>query len=446
MNGSDEDGPEPAYEPGRSPFQHKDRKPVLQRTFPVSEHLPTYRRRPFFRDAVAGLTVGALAIPSAMAYAQLIGVPPVNGLYVLLLPLVAYALLGSSRQLIIGPEAGISGMMAAALVGLGGGDPHRLVALASFTALMVGAFFIAARLLRLGWLADYFSRAVLVGYLHGIVFVVVVGQLSKLVGLPSGANKALPQLKYLITHLGDIERASVLVGVTSVVAVLLLKRFLPKWPAALVVVVVGIIVSAAADLEAHGVAIVGHIPSGLPNVTIPSVSATDIRHLLPVAVGVFLVSFCDSILTARSFAGRHNQHVDADQELIALGVANLVSGVTQGFTPSASGSRTAMNDQMGARTQVAGFASVLLVAIVLLFFTAPMEYLPTPLLAALIVTAALSIVDPNAWRSLAAAGPRSGRDCGHHDDRRHRLRHPARAHCRGCTVDHRDRRPRRPSA
>jgi len=404
MNEPEESGAEPAYGPGQSPFRHKVKKPVIQRTFPVSEHLSTYRRRPFLRDAVAGLTVGALAIPSAMAYAQLIGVPPVYGLYVLLLPLVAYAALGSSRQVIIGPEAGISGMLGAALVGLGAGDPSKLVALASFTALMVGGLFLAARLFRLGWIADYFSRAVLVGYLHGIVFVLVVAQLGKLVGLPAGAKGALPQLAYFVTHLGDIEPASFVVGVSSMVAVLLLKRFLPRWPGALIVVVAGIIVSAAADLQAHGVAVVGTIPSGLPSVTIPSVSGTDIRHLLPVAIGVFLVSFCDSILTARSFAGLHNQNIDANQELTALGVANLVSGVTQGFTPSASGSRTAVNDQMGARTQVAGFVSVVLVAIVLVFFTTPMEYLPTPLLGALIVTAALSIVDPDAWRSLAASG------------------------------------------
>ena len=339
-----------------------------------------------------------------MAYAQLIGLPPVFGLYVLLLPLVAYAVLGSSRQVIIGPEAGISGMLGAALVGLGGGDPTRLVALASFTASMVGAFFLVARLARLGWLADYFSRAVLVGYLHGIVFVLVVGQLGKLVGIPAGAKNAIPQLAYFVTHLGDIELASLVVGVSSVAAVLLLKRFLPRRPGALIVVVVGIIISAAVDLEAHGVAVVGPIPSGLPAVKIPSVSGTDVRHLLPVALGVFLVSFCDSILTARLFAGRHNQNVDANQELTALGVANLVSGMTQGFTPSASGSRTTVNDQMGARTQIAGFISVVLVAVVLLFLTEPMQYLPTPLLAALIVTAALGIVDPAAWRSLAASG------------------------------------------
>jgi MFS superfamily sulfate permease-like transporter len=189
-----------------------------------------------------------------------------------------------------------------------------------------------------------------------------------------------------------------------VVTVTVMRRVAPRLPMALVVVVIGIAVSEAADLEAHGVDVVGPIPAGLPKFQIPSASAADVRHLLPVAIGVFLVSFADSILTARSYAGQHDQHVDANQELVALGMANIASSVTQGFTPSASGSRTAVNDQMGARTQIAGLFSVALVAIVLLFLTGPMQYLPTPVLAALIVTAAIGIIDPNAWRSLAASG------------------------------------------
>jgi SulP family sulfate permease len=400
----EETGPAGAYESGESPFLRKAKKPALQRTFPVTEHLPKYRRRRFVRDLTAGLTVGALAIPSSMASAELIGVPPVFGLYVLLLPLIAYAALGSSRQVIIGPEAGVAAMLGAALVGLGGGDPTTLAALASITALLVGGCFVVARLLRLGWIADYFSRAVLIGYLHGICVVLIVGQLGKLTGVPSGEDKTIPQLAHAITHLGDIHGASFVVGLVALVSVLLLGRFVPKWPGALIVVVGAIIVSAAVDLAAHGVAVVGDIPPGLPRITIPSVSGADIGHLLPVALGVFFVSFADSILTARSFAGRHNQNVDANQELLALGVANLAAGVSQGFSPSASGSRTAVNDQMGARTQMAGLISVALVVAVLLFLTAPMEYLPSPVLAALIVAAAIGIVDPAGWRSLAASG------------------------------------------
>ena len=393
-----------SYDSEHPPFVADAQRPALQRTFPVAQNLPSYRRKPFVRDLTAGLTVGALAIPSAMAYAELIGIPPVYGLYVLLLPLVAYALLGSSRQVIIGPEAGISGMLGASLIGLGGGDPAKVVALASATALLVGGCFVVARLIRLGWIADYFSRAALIGYLHGIVVVLVVGQLGKLTGVASGESEAIPQFVHFVTNLGQIHIASLAVGLVGLAAILVLQRVAPRLPTALVVVVLSIVVSALADMKSHGVAVVGDIPRGLPGFSLPSVSGGDLGRLAPVAVGVFLVSYADSILTARSFAGQHNQNVDANQELLALGIANVAAGFTHGFTPSASGSRTAVNDQMGARTQIAGLISVGLVAVVLMFLTAPIEYLPSPILAVLIITAAIGIVDPGGWRSLAASG------------------------------------------
>jgi high affinity sulfate transporter 1 len=369
----------------------------------VAATLPDYDGRPFVRDLAAGLTVGALAIPSAMAYAELVGVPAVNGLYVLLLPLVAYAVFGSSRQVIIGPEAGVAAMLGTALAGMAVG-PEELAPLAAAAALLTGAAFMLARILRLGWIADYFSRAVLVGYLHGIVVVVIAGQLGKLTGNPSGEQDPIPQIVHFVTHLGDTHGMTLAVGVAALVVVLTLRRVAPRLPAALIVVVIAIAVSYVMDLEERGVAVLDAIPSGMPSLQLPEVAAGDLVELLPIALGVFVVSFADSILTARSYAGRHNQHVDANQELFALGAANLTAGITTGFSPSASGSRTAVNDQLGARTQIAGMMSVLFVVVVLLFLTEPMAYLPSSVLAALIVSAAIGIVDVDAWRSLATAG------------------------------------------
>ncbi|MGH9279590.1 MAG: SulP family inorganic anion transporter, partial [Acidimicrobiales bacterium] len=397
-------GDAPVPDGDRSPFKRRAAQPWLHQVVPVSAHLPKYRRPALARDLAAGLTVGALAIPSAMAYAELVGVPAVNGLYVLLLPVVAYAAFGSSRQLSLGPEAGVAAMLGAGLVPFTGGDPARALPLAAVVALLVGACYAVARLFRLGWIADYFSVAVLIGYLHGIAVVLVVGQLGKLTGVTTGETETLPQLAHHLTHLGDIHALSAVLGGAALAIVLGLRRWSPRVPGSLIVLVAGIVISAAVDLASRGVAVVGPIPSGLPRFALPGATASDVLQMLPIAVGVFFVSFADSILTARAYAGKHNQSVDANQELLALGLANVAAGFTQGFTPSASGSRTAVNDQMGARTQLAGLFSVALAVAVLLFLTAPIEYLPSPLLGALIVAAAISLVTPARWKSLATAG------------------------------------------
>ena len=365
------------YGRGVSPFRPAARRPLLQRLVPVSEQLPGYGGGLLRRDLLAGVTVAALALPAAMAYGELTGLSPVAGLYCLLLPTVAYTLLGSSRQLIVGPEGSIAALVAAAVVPLAADDPERAASLASLLALLVGAVFLAARLVRLGWVADYFSRAVLIGYLHGVAAVLVIGQLGKLVGV------------------------TLAVGTVCLVALLGLRRLAPKLPGPLVVVVAAIAASAALDLAADGVAVVGEIPAGLPGLRLPAVDQGDTAALLPAALGIFPVSYCDEILTARSFAGRHGQHVRAETELAAMGGASLAAAISQGFPVGASGSRTAVNDQMGARTQLSGLLAAGVIAVVLLFLTEPMRYLPKATLGAVIVAAAIGLVNPDAWRGLA---------------------------------------------
>jgi SulP family sulfate permease len=389
----------------RSPFRPARPEPILTRAIPVTAELPRYRGPSAWRDAVAGVTVAALAIPSAMAYAEVAGVSPVNGLYALLLPVVAYALLGSSRQLSVGPEGSLATLVAAAILPLAvAGSPHA-AELAAMLAILVAICFAAAWVLRLGWIADYFSRPVLLGYIHGVAVVLVIGQLGKLLGLSIDAKDPLPQLWEVITELGSVSGATVAVSAVSLAALFGLRLLMPKLPAALLVVVAAIGLSWAFDFAAHGITVVGPIPSGLPSFEIPTPTFADIVRLLPAALGIFLVCYADEILTARSFAGKHHQNVRGSQELLAMGAANAAAGFTQGFSVGASGSRTAVNDDMGARSQIAGLFAAAAVAVILLFLTEPVQYLPKAVLGAVIVFAAVGLVDPQAWRALAAIDP-----------------------------------------
>ena len=397
------DGPR-HYDEGASPFRPKERPPLLARTIPVSTELTGYPRRNARYDLIAGVTVAALALPSAMAYAELAGLSPVAGLYALLLPAVAYAFLGSSRQLVVGPEGALALLVATSVAPLAAGDPASYAALAAMLAVLVGGIAVVGRIIRLGWVADYFSRSVLVGYLHGIAIVLVCGQLGKFFGVPIDANDPIPQLKEFFGELGQVHGLTTLVAVVSLGILLVLRWKLPKIPGALIVVVGGIVVSAAVGLADHGVATVGHIPSGLPSIRLPRVGVGKTLDLLPAAFGIFAVGFADAILTARSFAGRSGQHVDANQELLAFGAANVAAGFTQGFPVGASGSRTAVNDQIGGRTQVVGLVAAAVAALVLLFLTAPVAYLPKACLGAVIVAAAIGLVQPGDWRALAQAG------------------------------------------
>jgi sulfate permease, SulP family len=390
---------EPAYPEG-SPFEPAEQPPILERTVPVSQELPRYRPRHARSDLLAGVTVAALALPAAMAYGELAGLSPVNGLYALLLPAVLYVLLGSSRQLVIGPEGSLSALVAAAILPLAVAGSGEAVELAGALALLVAACFLAARALRLGWIADYFSRPVLVGYLHGVAVVLVVSQLGKLLGVDVDARNPIPQVAEVLRELLDTHGTTLLVGACALAVLLPLRYVAPRFPAALLVVGGAVAVSWWLDLEDRGVAVVGAVPSGLPSIAVPSPGASELVQLLPAAVGIFLVAFADEILTARSFAGKHHQHVRAPQELLALGAANAAAGFTQGMTVGASGSRTAVNDAMGVRTQLAGLGAVAAIVLILLFLTEPISYLPSAVLGAVIVSAAIGLVDRSAWRAL----------------------------------------------
>jgi MFS superfamily sulfate permease-like transporter len=260
---------EGAYEQ-ESPFRPPAKEPLFTRTIPIAAELPRYQAPSAGRDLLAGVTVGALALPAAMAYAELAGLSPVNGLYVLLLPVVAYALLGSSRQLVIGPEGTVATLVAAAVLPLALAGSPDAAELAAMLALLVTACFGIARLLRLGWIADYFSRPVLIGYIHGVAVVLVIGQLGKLFGLSIDARNPLSELWEIVRELGSASGPTVAVAAVALGILLALRFLAPRLPGALFVVVGAIGVSSALDLQAHGVAVVGPIPSGLPSVDVPS--------------------------------------------------------------------------------------------------------------------------------------------------------------------------------
>ncbi len=376
-----------------------------------------------------------------MAYGELAGVSPVNGLYALLLPTLVYVLLGSSRQLVIGPEGSISALVAAAILPLAAAGGAETFELAAALAVLVGGCFLAARVLRLGWLADYFSRPVLIGYLHGVAIVLVVSQLGKVLGLDIDARNPLPQIGEVVRELGETSGITLAVGAAALGILIPLRYVAGRFPAALVVVVGAIAVSWWLDLEEQGVAVTGNVPSGIPDLALPVPGGGDLFLLLPAAVGIFLVSFADEILTARSFAGKHGQHVRGEQEILAMGAANVAAGLTQGFPIGASGSRTAVSDSMGVRTQLAGVVAAGTILLILLFLTDPISYLPKAVLGAVIIAAAIGLVDPNAWRGALEYRPGGGHDCRRDHRRSRRSRRARGARVRRRALDRR----RRPS-
>ncbi|WP_345201632.1 SulP family inorganic anion transporter [Fodinibacter luteus] len=389
-----------AYQ-GRRAFASASRPPMTTRYVPFARSMSGYSGGRLRTDVIAGVTVAALALPSSMAYAELAGVPVSAGLYALLLPVLAYAFLGSAPRVVVGPEGTVALLVATALAPLAAAGSPEYAALAAMLAILVGAVFLLARVARLGWIADYFSQAVLVGYITGVAVVLILGQLGKLLGVSSDEDGAIREAVDVLAHLRDANGVTVVVSALSVALLVVAGRVNKRFPGALVLVVLGIAVSWALDLAEQGVSVTGEVPSGLPNLEVPDVSANDMATLAAAAVAVFLVAFSDSILTSRSFAARHHETVDANQELLAFGVVQLAAGASQGIPVGTSGSRTAVNDDMGATTQVSGIASAGTITVILLFLTGPIQYLPSAVLGAVIVYAAAKLIDVGQWRDLA---------------------------------------------
>ncbi len=380
------------------------------RWVPGLQVISSYRRQWLLKDVIAGVVLTTLLVPQGMAYAELAGLPPITGLYTSILCLLGYAAFGPSRILVLGPDSSLGPMIAATILPLmaANGDAKRAVALASVLAIMVAAIMILAAVAKLGFIADLISKPTMIGYMNGLALTILIGQLPKLLGFKVEADDLIQEITGFVKGLanGDAVPAAATVGIAAVVLIVVLQRWLPKVPAVLIAVVLAIAASTVFHLADHGVSLVGVLPKGFPPLTIPSVRLSDLGPLFAGALGIALVSLADTISTASAFAARTGQEVRGNGEMIGIGAANLAAGLFQGFPVSTSGSRTAVAERSGAKTQLAGVTGAALIILMIVLVPGLFRNLPQPALAAVVITAALSLADIPAtvrlWRQRKA--------------------------------------------
>ena len=370
----------------------------VQSWLPGIRLLRTYDLKNFSSDLVAGLSVAAVAIPIGIAYAQLAGAAPVVGIYSCLLAPLAYALFGSSRQLIVNPDAAACAIVAATALPMAAGDAAKYADLTITLTLLTGVLCIVAAVARLGVIANFLSRPILVGYLNGIAITIIVGQCGKLIGVQVGPAGVFRTLANLIKHVPEAHWTTMWLGLILLSGLILLKRFSPKVPGPLVAAAVSIAVVYLLRLERSGVQIIGSIPAGLPSPHLPSVALADLGPLVLGASTIVLVSFCSMMTTARGFATKNGYHIDANRDLFALGMCDLASGLSRGFVVSGADSRTAVADSAGGKTQLTSVVASAAIAVVLLFFTAPLAYLPSTALAAILISSSIALFDLTSLR------------------------------------------------
>ncbi|MGW4564949.1 SulP family inorganic anion transporter [Streptomyces sp. NPDC004561] len=367
------------------------------RAVPGVRALASYRREWLTKDLVAGIVLTTLLVPQGMAYAELAGLPPITGLYTSVLCLLAYAVFGPSKILVLGPDSSLGPMIAATVLPLlvSGGDPARAVALASTLAIMVAVVMLLASAARLGFIADLLSKPTMTGYMNGLALTILIGQLPKLLGFKVEAGSLVEECAGLVEKLaaGAVVPAAAAVGVAGIAVILVLQRLRPRIPAVLVMVLLAIAATTVFDLGAHGVGLVGVLPEGFPPLTLPHVRLDDLAPLAGGALGIALVSLADTISNASAFAARSGQEVRGNQEMAGIGAANLAAGFFQGFPVSTSGSRTAVAERAGARTQLTGVVGAVLITLMLVLLPGLFRDLPQPALAAVVITASLSLAD-----------------------------------------------------
>jgi high affinity sulfate transporter 1 len=370
---------------------------------PVVQTLRGYQRSWLPRDIVAGLVLTALLVPAGMGYAEASGLPAIYGLYATIIPLVVYAIVGPSRILVLGPDSSLAPLIAATVLPLAAGSEAEAVALAGMLAILSGFLCMLAALGRLGFMADLLSKPVRYGYMNGIALTVLLSQLPKLFGFSIDAEGVIPEARAFFRGVADGETntAALIIGVACLFVILAFKRWRPRIPGVLVAVVGATVAVGMFDLaQRYHVAVVGPLPKGLPSFAIPSVSATHLDALVAGAVGIALVSFADTSVLSRTFAIRGGYRVDPNQELVALGAANVAGGFFQGFSVSASSSRTPVAESAGAKTQVTGLVGALAIALMLLFFSNLVRNLPDSALAAVVISAAIGLIEVAGVRKL----------------------------------------------
>jgi sulfate permease, SulP family len=373
--------------------------PGLARYLPALGWLGGYRGRWLRGDLVAGVTAAAVVIPQAMAYATIAGLPVQAGLYVATVPMLVYALAGSSRPLSVSTTSTLAALTAAAVASVAGGDASRALVAASTLAALSGLLLLGAGMLRLGFLADFISAPVLAGFKAGTGLLIAAGQLGKIFGIPQEGESFFAKVGSALAHLGEISWPTFTLALASIAILLGLRRWAPPaLPGPLLVVALGILLAATAGLAGRGVALVGTIPPGLPQLAAPDLAMAG--QLVGPAAGVALMAFVESIAAARAFAAPDEPEVDADQELRALGTANLAGGWFQAFPAGGGLSQTAVNRGSGARSQLAGITTALVVVLTLLFLTPLFEQLPQATLGAVVIVAVVGLVDLAALRRI----------------------------------------------
>ena len=353
-------------------------------------------------DVLAGVTVAAYLVPQVMAYAGVAGLPAVVGLWAVCVSMVAYAVVGSSTQLSVGPESTTALMTAVALGGVAVGDPGRYAALAATLAGLVGVICLLAWGLRLAFVAELLSRPVLAGYMAGVAALMAVSQLDTVTGLTVSGDTAVAEVGSVLRQLEGIHRPTVILAASVLVLLLLTQHLWPRAPGPLLAVVGSAAAVALFDLGSRGIDVVGPVPRELPSVSLPDLAFQDVRALLPAALGIAVVAYTDNVLTGRAFGERRDSTLDAKQELLALGTANLAVAVTQGFPVSSSGSRTAIVDSAGGRSQVNALVALATVVVAVVLFNPVLAAFPTAALGALVVFAAIRLVDVPLFKRIFA--------------------------------------------
>ncbi|MBK8380318.1 MAG: SulP family inorganic anion transporter [Ignavibacteria bacterium] len=355
------------------------------------ELFKTYQKQWLSKDLIAGLSVAAIAMPVGIAYAGIAGLPLQTGLYSCILPMIIYALFGSSRQLIVGPDSATCILVAAAISPLAAAGSDSYVSLSIMLALMTGILSIVFAVFRLDFIANFLSKPILNGYLNGLAISIIVGQFGKVFGFDLKPQGIFRMLYEFISKIPDTHLTTFAFGLTVFILLRVFKKFLPVLPAPFLFVAAGIIIVYLFDLGKSGMSLVGSIPSGFPSIGIPAFDLSETGDLFVKSLGIVLISYCSFMLTNKSFAAKNGYQINANQDLYALGFANISSGLSQGFVISGADSRTAVADNAGGKTQMTSIIASLIIVMVLLFFTETLKYLPVAILGAIVISASIGL-------------------------------------------------------
>jgi high affinity sulfate transporter 1 len=372
--------------------------PILQGVLPIeSSRVPT--------DVVAGITLAALGIPEVMGYAKIAGTPVITGLYTILIPIAVFAVLGSSRHLVVGADSASAAILAAGLAGMATLGSPQYVALAGAVAIVTGVILILARLIRLGFLADFLSRTVLIGFLTGVGIQVAMGQLPGMLGVPGGTGTTLQKFWGTLKQIPDTSVTTLCVALGVIAVILGAKAISKKIPGALIAVIGAIWLSYAFDWSAHGIAVLGHVPSGLPSFGVPDVTWDQVTKLIATSFSIFFVILAQSAATSRAYAAKYSERFSENIDLVGLSLANVSAGLSGTFVVNGSPTKTQMVDGAGGKSQISQLTTAVIVLIVLLFLTVPLQYMPDAVLSAVVFLIGVELVDVLGMRGVFKMRP-----------------------------------------